>query len=320
MIKKKNYIWVSDYSNTTGEGNLAHLFIKIKLKKDFECVICKFKSKNKFYKIIFGYKYVLPLLGILNCWKYYLKGETVSYVNYLPLWNVIIFLLLPPKTILGPITGGSYFKKEIGINYLVRKLIFPIFYITSIFLLNFRNQKLFFSTSLLKKYFSSSKGKKNNFNFILAAIKPFAKSYHYRPIDFLIYFKNHKNKKKMYPLNFIKQIINHGYKVYVIGDQMHLKGLKNLGYQNKKKLQNFLFKTKFCIASTENIMSFFSVDCINNGVKIVSNFKLNMIDKKIRKNFIYLNTNISFKKQIKILNFKNNSLVIKDQIINLFHN
>ena len=112
MIKKNIYIWISDYSNFTGEGNLARLFVNLRLKNRYNIKICKFKSKNYLVKKIFNYKYILPFLGVINCWKYYFLGKKVCYLNYLPLWNILIFILLPPKTILGPITGGSNFKKK----------------------------------------------------------------------------------------------------------------------------------------------------------------------------------------------------------------
>ena len=288
MIKKKNYIWVSDYSNTTGEGNLAHLFIKIKLKKDFECVICKFKSKNKFYKIIFGYKYFLPLLGILNCWKYYLKGETVSYINYLPLWNVLIFLFLPPKTILGPITGGSYFKKDFNLNYIIRNFIFPIFYKISNLIIYTRNFENIFATNLLKVYLSKNSIKKSSFNFVLNGLKKHIPINKKKNIDFVIYFRNHKNKKNLYPINFIKKLINYDLKISVIGDKLKIRGINNLGYLSKNKLNKILAKSKFSICSGENLYSLFTIDCINNNVKVISNIKPNTNNKHFDKSIIYV--------------------------------
>ena len=65
------------------------------------------------------------------------------------------FFLLPPKTILGPITGGAFYNRENMINYLIRNNFFPIFYKISEIALNLRfKRKLFFSTELLKKYLS----------------------------------------------------------------------------------------------------------------------------------------------------------------------
>ena len=34
-----------------------------------------------------------------------MKGNKICYINYLPIWNFLIFVVLPKKTILGPITG-----------------------------------------------------------------------------------------------------------------------------------------------------------------------------------------------------------------------
>ena len=121
MIKKKIYIWASDYSNFTGEGNLGRLFVNLRLKKKYKIILCKLETANSMVYKILGYKYILPIRGVLYCWKYFLRGKNICYLNYLPLWNFLIFLFLPPKTILGPITGGSHFKKEININYFIRK-------------------------------------------------------------------------------------------------------------------------------------------------------------------------------------------------------
>ena len=63
-------------------------------------------------KIFFNHKYILPFIGILYCWVYFFRCKKVIY-KYLLYWNFLIFLLLPPKTIIGPITGGALFNKGI---------------------------------------------------------------------------------------------------------------------------------------------------------------------------------------------------------------
>ena len=104
MTKKELFVWTCDYSENTGEGKLARLFLK------------KLNKKNNF-KIVFNQKkvvkkkYLSTLMGITYCWKKFLKKEKVCYLNYLPLWNFLIFIFLPPKTILGPITGGANYSK-----------------------------------------------------------------------------------------------------------------------------------------------------------------------------------------------------------------
>ncbi|WP_440931141.1 hypothetical protein, partial [Candidatus Pelagibacter sp.] len=142
MTNKKIYVWACDFSKSSGEGNLAHLFVN-ELKKKNHIHLIKNKFINKF-------QYITPFLGVICCWFYYLKSIRVAYVNYLPLWNFLIFLLLPPKTIIGPITGGSKFIEKKNSNFFLRKYIFPIFYQISCVILKFRYEDIIFSTNLLK--------------------------------------------------------------------------------------------------------------------------------------------------------------------------
>ena len=160
MTKKILNIWVCDYSENTGEGRLARLFIQnLKLNQ---------KNKLKFnQKKILRNKYFSTIQGIIFCWIKYLNNQRVCYLNYLPLWNFLIFIFLPPKTILGPITGGADYSKNINLNYFIRAFIFPIFYKLSEFFLNFRSEKIIFSTDLLKKKLSKITIKKSQFNFVL---------------------------------------------------------------------------------------------------------------------------------------------------------
>ena len=168
MKKKCIHYWASDSSNKSGEGKLARLYIDF-LKKDKKTKINKIKS-NKKNKLI-NYKYISPFIGIFHCWNLFIKKEKVAYINYLPLWNPIIFILLPPKTIIGPITGGALFNKKNYTDYLIRKYLFLILYKISEFFLNLRSQQILFSTDLLKKYISKKTLSKSEFNFVFKSLK-----------------------------------------------------------------------------------------------------------------------------------------------------
>ena len=138
MNKNIIFVWTCDYSETTGEGKLARLFIKnINLEKNFKIKLYQKKTVT--------YKYISTIMGIIYCWGKYLNNKKVCYLNYLPLWNFFIFIFLPPKTILGSITGGANFSNSNKLNYLMRKNIFPIFYKISEFFLNFRSKNIIFS-------------------------------------------------------------------------------------------------------------------------------------------------------------------------------
>ncbi len=262
MIKKKLFVWVCDYSETSGEGKLARLFIK------------KYINKNKFHiklnqKKIVKYRYISTLQGIIYCWKKYINNEKVCYLNYLPFWNFLIFLLLPPQTTLGPITGGASYSKLNILNFFIRGLIFPILYKISEFLIVLRNENIIFSTDLLKKYLFLSTINKSKFNFVY---KSFVKKKKKRKkIDFLIYYRKHLNKESLFPFNLITNLINNKFKIYIIGDKLNIPFVKNYGKISSKKVSKLQSQAKYTIASGENFYSFFTIECLSNNVKIITN-------------------------------------------------
>ena len=164
MKNKKIHYWVCDKSENSGEGQLALFFLK-SLKKKFRLIeIKKPKIRNRLLNKIVNYKYILPFLGVLYCWKFFFYKKKIYYINYLPLWNFILFLFLPPNSNIGPITGGANFSKN---SSFVRKFLFPIFYKISEIIIIIRKFNLIFSTDLLKKYLYKKTIKKSIFNFII---------------------------------------------------------------------------------------------------------------------------------------------------------
>ena len=173
------------------------------------------------------------------CWIYFLSKKVI-YLNYLPYWNFLIFLLLPPKTIIGPITGGAVFTKGSS-DYLIRKYIFPILYLLSNFVLIIRFKKCLFSTNLLKKYLPRSIINKSEFNFVYKAIKKIKNhNSKQRKIDFLFYYRDHRNKKKFFLFKFITKLIKYNYNIMIVGDKININGLTNLGFVSYKKVNDLL--------------------------------------------------------------------------------
>ena len=146
LKKEKIFFWAADFNTNSGEGRLGRLFINDFGTQNNISLIKIPKSKIK----LINHKYLVPFIGILVCWLYFLRNKKIIYLNYLPYWNFLIFFLLPPKTIIGPITGGSYFDKR-SKDYLIRKYIFPIFYFFSNQILKIRFENCIFSTNLLNK-------------------------------------------------------------------------------------------------------------------------------------------------------------------------
>jgi hypothetical protein len=275
--KKDKFIWACDISQNTGEGQLANLFLneqKIQINKHL---------KHKINNNILMHKYLIPFVGLFFCWLNFFKKKQIYFINYLPLWNFVIFLLLPPKTIIGPITGGANFKSSF-----LRKYIFPILYLISEIIVHLRYNHIYFSTNLLKKNLFFVK-KKSNFNYVLNALKK--KAIKKKNIDFLIYYRNNKNKKSLFPYFLVKKIISSGFSVNVVGDKLNLKGLKNFGKLSNEKINEYLSRTKFSISSGENILSFFTLECINNNVKILIDKNQKIEIKKLKKNFVKVDYN-----------------------------
>ena len=127
---------------------------------------------------------------MLKIWFYHFQGYKTVYVNYLPLWNFLIFLLIPKKCLIGPITGTKYINQEANFfQKNIRKFIFPNFYI-SVKILKYQNRYVIFSNNNflnLKKRLSLYIIFKF---FILRQIKKKIKN-----IDIFVYLRSHSNKK-----------------------------------------------------------------------------------------------------------------------------
>ncbi len=281
MKSNKVFFWACDYNLNTGEGRLGRLYIKeYKKRSKKKPIIIKFSKSN-----ILNYKYIIPFVGVFYSWLYFLNGKKFLFLNYIPYWNFVIFLLLAPKSEIGPITGGSKFSKYSN-DFTIRKFIFPIFYSLSNVILRFRFKEPIFSTDLLKKFLSKNIIKKSKFNFIFREINEKQKKNKTRNIKLLIYFRKHKNKNYKFVYKLIKKLNLKKITVHVIGDKLKLEGVKNYGNISYKKVITLLKNTKYSIAASENIFSFFTIDCINNNVKILVDKKDFNSIKKYKKNFI----------------------------------
>ena len=107
----------------------------------------------------------------------------------------------------------------------------------------------------------------------------------------MIYYKNHRNKKKLINYELINKLLELKLKVYCVGDKLKIDEIINLNLVSKKKLNLLLSKTKFSICSEENFYSLFTLDCINNNVKLITNIKNKKNIYKYRNNFLFINSN-----------------------------
>ena len=335
---KKNiiYAWACDFSSFRGEGILARDFAQdISRAKNVKIIIKspenkylvsnkRIKKITKTYKkkINFGLleNYLWPIYGLLYLWKLYFQNKKIIYLNFMPLWNFLLFYFLPPKTIVGPITGFLPKKKIENFSNLIRIILIPTFYNLSLFIIFKRFNNLIFSTDLLKAKFSRKKFSKLYFNYLIFSnIKFKKKEYKEKKIDLLIYNRNYSVKEHFKLNNLIKYLIKKKYNVECVGDELKIKGLKNNGIISRIKTQSKLKKTKVIISSPENPYSLFTMDAINMGTKILFDIKYN---KKL--SFIKYNPkhyiNIDDQKYLQIEDFINkndNHIKLNIKSINL---
>ena len=325
MRNKNLLIWASDLSTNTGEGILGLNFLNemqkinkykyknIKIKtledniniKNLNFNKIKFKEVNK--KTIY-HKYFGPIYGALYILFYSRKSE-VLYLNYLPFWNFIVFLILPSKTILGPITGGIYNGRANNLNLFIRKYFFPFFYMVSKIIIYSKFKKIIFSTNILKDFIKTNGSTLINFVQILFCKKKFKAKKIY---DIVFYNRNHATKFSDNIKNTIVYLSKYC-RICVVGDNFNNNNIKNFGWIERKKVIKLIQSSKLAFNSAENFLSIFSIDCINNGALVVydNNIKPNL--KYRNSNYIPVNFNNINSASIKILKlisktkFKENS-------------
>ena len=255
------YFWANDTKKNSGEGILALNFLNL-LKTKFRdhkfINLNKFKKKNNFF-----YNYFTPFFGVILIWKYYFQGKKICYINYLPIWNFLILLFLPKKTILGPITGTTT----------KRNIIYKLLKHAGVHILKSKKKVLFSHNQFIKDF---SNNKHNYFNFLFYKFKidfkPTKKKF-----DLIFYFKKNNNKGNYFLINLIKNIPEE-FKVAVIGDNLNIskKNIKNFGTLSRKKALKIISLSKYALSTKENHFSFFVLDCLSKGICIFYNQNLKL--------------------------------------------
>lgn len=290
-VKKKInilYCWLCDSRDKDGESKLSLKFCSeistyydlVIIISPFDKIVIKNKLivsrvlKTKIVNLNFYHKYITPFIGILFVWYIYLfKRKKVAYINFLPLWNSLIFLLLPKKTILGPITGYAYKGKIFSSETFVRKKIFPTLMFISIKIINLKFNNIYFSTINLIKYSKNlSCNFKNNYSSAFIDInKNNLESEKDKKIDFAIYYRRYDTKNPEILKLLIEYLVLKGLKVVTYGDVFETKisNIDQKGFVDENFVNNLLNQSKFTILSQENLFSLSFYHAINSKVKIL---------------------------------------------------
>ncbi len=295
--KYHTYIWACEFNNYSGEGKLSVLYLKYLLEnKEIKNYIIesplniytyadlKNLNKVKKQKSTFYFKYITPFIGLFKILKnHYLYKKKTVYLNYIPLWNFILFLFLPRKTILGPITGSEFFN-SINIRSIFRNNVIKFLNLISKFIINVKYSELIFSTNLIK---INKKNHKYLFQLQYLLKKKKRKKIK-KKIYLIFYYRKHPNKYSVYEIDYLKKLIKSGKKVKIVGD-FHPE-LKNycVGHLSQKGLVNLLDKSKYTISSLENPFSFFVQDAILSNIKVIFHQQQRKYLSKCYKNYLLL--------------------------------
>lgn len=320
MLKNKNklFYWASDIRNISGEGILGRKFLNDLKKKFKNCKFISLNKKEQNYNTFFS-KYIRPIFIIYKIWICHLKGHKVAYINYLPLWNFLIFATLPSATILGPITGtvkNEKFNLKIKFKYLIiEKFLYKITFL----IFRIKWKKLLFSTNMLYFIIPQSIKRKCQFNYILKDFKIKKKITKLKKNNFLLYYRNHPTK---YNSNFFKEInkISMIYELAIFGDNYKNINIKNYGILGTKKLSKLMSKYQFTFSSLENFYSLHLLSSLKSGLIVIC-------DKSLKKfNFHFKSNNIFFcdyndnEMSKKITNFIKKTNYYKNKDLKIFIN
>ena len=301
-MKKLNkiYYWASNTNSNSGEGILANNFLKLLKKKNKNKIILQNLNKFKIRESLI-YNYIYPLWGLIKIWRFHMEGKKVCYINYLPIWNFILLIFLPKETILGPITGTN--SKKNLVYFCLKKI--------GIFILKKRKKKILFSHDQFKKFFL--KRKNIFYNFLLFDFKKKSNTSK-KNYDFILYYRNNLNKGNKFTIKIIEELSKQ-FKIAIIGDKFKFfennKNIERFHNLSRKSAIKIISKSRFSIASKENIFSYFTLDCLSQNLKVFYNkditlnnfFNSNMLLSIDYNNFWYSLKKI--KKEIKSKNGKN---------------
>jgi hypothetical protein len=322
------YCWASSLDKSTGEGQLSLMFLQHiyqYAKKEIFCfsnfgtgtfskknlIMHKiYKKKNNFYN-----NYIKIFYGIYLMWIYYFKKKKIIYIGYLPIWNFLIFILLPPKVILGPITGNIINPKKV-IRLFNLKIIIILSSIISLIILRLRYKNFIFAHEELYIFFKKYLPQNILYNYQLLYFKISKKNLSNKN-NLLIYNAGHsaKNVKSMLD----KLIKLKKFKpISIVGKNIKNKYVENLGFLKHYELLKILRKYRYSIISEENFFSFFVLDAISCNTKLIFNperYKKDMhkyfigaefinlekiLEKKFQYNSVKAKLNLNIKKKISL--------------------
>lgn len=240
MITNKLIVFACDTSST-GEGNL-YKSITLSLENKFLLNIYTDPIIKCFRKIHFIRDRILPFYLLLVISIFLLMKRNVLLINYVPIWNPLIFILTNFGLKIGPITGNYNVlcttKKQKIKNYIIISL--------SSLSLKFLNKKSYYWVSTKKiENFLSHNGVRcqQAYPFVGLTLNyngNIDKKFDY---DIFIYTRYHINRNLEY-LSKLVNILSNKYKIIQIGGGILNKNIKTVDYCDDNNFDRYLEYSK----------------------------------------------------------------------------
>ena len=91
-----------------------------------------------------------------------------------------------------------------------------------------------------------------------------------------------------------------------MGDYFNNLHVKNYGYLDNKKINALLSRSYFSLMSNENPYTLFTIECLNNNVKIIADLNFKKEIKYFKKEFMFLDFNKTINKKLLLNKLINN--------------
>jgi len=301
----KLLFWCSDFNLHDGEGVLAVKLIKdatllnnctstvvtpeliYRVSRSKAGVTIKDRKNNLslFSKINYKksstfYKYILPLMGLFFLNKRQFKYDTLFYMNYLPLWNFLIFMFAGSRIRLGPITGSfvgsDYFSdnRKNNFNVVLRKYVFPALYRLSVRIIKYKKYDLLWpANQAVYHYLSNVKNvcKVLSPSLMYGFLDPSKElmSVRDKKYDILVYFRHHPSKNPDLTIEIIERLMLK-YKVVVIGNDVSLSKVESLGYIPQKDITQLCHQVKLVVSCSNEASGIFFMEVASSGTDLLA--------------------------------------------------
>ena len=307
-----------DFRNYGGEGVLAREFLKkisYQNKQTTYQVISpsiksylqagKFVNEIEFnnkvnYESLF-HKYILPIIYISKA-TFILRKHKVLYLNYIPLWNFLIFLIKGRNVDLGQIVSSENdIRFKLSFNNIVRNFFFPLFEKLTFFIIKKKKIKnLVCATPITFEKFKKYEANAID-GLFLPKLNKSLNLINEKLYDFCIYYRDHPTRYPLHTLGLINYL-SKKHKIAVIGNLKYKTKNKNIVLKSNLSREEALKVLKHSntfINVGDNGYSLMSREAIILGVELILYSPSKNLDNHI--NYLKKKYKVKIKKITEIL-------------------